>query len=69
LVKQMDQRLQAIMKQTGDSWEIKAASGDLSAWLPGGVKQLSQTLAPDWPGKSKDADANEKGGKKKRKNR
>lgn len=61
LVKQMDQRLAAVMRQTGDSWDIKADSGDLKNWLPGGGKQKGQaSLGTDWPGKSVDTPAVEK---------
>ena len=41
------------MRQTGDSWDIKADSGDLENWLPGGGKQRGQaSLGADWPGKA-----------------
>jgi len=61
LVKQMDDRLAAIMRETGDSWEIKADSGDLQNWLPGGSKQKGQAaLGADWPGKSVDLPVAEK---------
>jgi arylsulfatase A-like enzyme len=52
LVKEMDGRLNAIMRETGDSWDLKATSGDLQNWVPGGGKQESQTLGADWPGKA-----------------
>lgn len=54
LAKQLDSRLQSIMKESGDSWILTATSGDLDKWLPGGSKQQSQTLATDWPGKAKE---------------
>jgi arylsulfatase A-like enzyme len=68
VVKQMDDRLAAIMRETGDSWDIQADSGDLQNWLPGGSKQKGQaTLGADWPGKALDAPANEKPKGRKRK--
>jgi arylsulfatase A-like enzyme len=51
LVKELNERLEKIMRETGDSWEIKAADGDLKNWMPGGSKQRSQDLGTDWPGK------------------
>jgi arylsulfatase A-like enzyme len=67
LVKQMDDRLTAIMHQTGDSWDVKAESGDLGNWLPGAGKQQGQaTLGADWPGKAVDSPAGEKPKKQKR---
>jgi arylsulfatase A-like enzyme len=50
LVKEMDDRLSAVMKDVGDSWDLKAADGDLKAWLPGGSKQQSAYLGVPWPG-------------------
>lgn len=56
LVRQMDVRLAAIMRQTGDSWDVKADSGDLEKWVPGESKQKGQaTLGADWPGKAVDS--------------
>jgi len=52
LVKEYDDRLASLMKESGDSWDIEATSGDLSAWVPGGVKQQSQNLGVDFPGKA-----------------
>lgn len=49
LVRDMDQRLAAFMKETGDSWEYKATNGDLEQWVPGGQKQ-KKTLGVPWPG-------------------
>ena len=47
LVREMDARLTAIMRETGDSWDTKAESGDLANWLPGAGKQRGQaTLGP-----------------------
>ena len=61
LVKQMDDRLAAIMRETGDSWDIKADNGDLRNWLPGGGKQRGQApLGADWPGKAPGMPAHEK---------
>ena len=50
LVAEMDRRLAALMKENGDSWEYKATTGDLEAWVPGGGKQRSQSLGVPWPG-------------------
>lgn len=53
LVEEMDSRLTAIMRESGDSWDYRATDGDLRNWLPGGIKQRSQSgLGTDWPGKS-----------------
>jgi arylsulfatase A-like enzyme len=52
LVKEFDDRLTAIMSQTGDSWDVKATTGDLGLWNPGGSKQQSQNLGVDFPGKA-----------------
>jgi hypothetical protein len=60
LVGEMDKRLNSIMKETGDSWEYKATTGDIDAWLNGGPKQESQNLGVPWPG-SGAAAASEKG--------
>lgn len=66
LVKQMDERLAAVMRETGDSWDVKASNGDLENWLPGGSKQKGQaSLGADWPGKSLSATAAEKPKKRK----
>ena len=64
LVQEMDQRLLAAMQKTGDSWDKKAASGDLRHWKPGGPKQRSTYLGVTWPGC---AVTDETLGKKKRK--
>ena len=50
LVGEMDKRLLSIMKESGDSWHIKATSGDLNHWLPGGQKQQEAYLGVTWPG-------------------
>jgi len=55
LVEDMDKRLAAIMKDTGDSWDLKATTGDLENWLPGGAKQKSQNIGVPWPGGKTDA--------------
>lgn len=44
LVAEMDRRLAALMKETGDSWEYKAANGDIKSWLSGGRKLKTQNL-------------------------
>jgi len=70
LVKQWDDRLVAVMRETGDSWDLKATTGDLQNWVPGGGKQQSQKLGADWPGKAGPAAAGdaatEKKGKRKK---
>jgi arylsulfatase A-like enzyme len=74
LVEEMDKRLAAIMKETGDSWDLKATTGDLENWVPGGVKQKSQNLGVPWPGGQVEAPspknagaAKKKAGRKKKK--
>jgi len=52
LVKEFDDRLASIMRETGDSWDITAASGDLENWVPGGPKQRSQNLGTSFPGQA-----------------
>jgi arylsulfatase A-like enzyme len=51
LVKELDGRLEKIMRESGDSWDVEAEDGDLTNWLPGGSKQRSQDIGTDWPGK------------------
>jgi len=51
LVKEMDEQLASVMRETGDSWDVKATTGDLANWIPGGPKQQSQNLG-DFPGKA-----------------
>ncbi|MCX7014638.1 MAG: sulfatase [Candidatus Sumerlaeota bacterium] len=62
LVKEFDDRLTSLMKESGDSWDSKATSGDLSAWVPGGIKQQSQNLGVDFPGKAPAAATRAAGG-------
>jgi arylsulfatase A-like enzyme len=57
LIQEFDQRLTSIMRETGDSWDIKATPGDLELWVPGGPKQQSQNLEVDFPGKVTGANA------------
>jgi arylsulfatase A-like enzyme len=52
LVKEFDDRLASVMRETGDSWDSAATTGDLEAWVPGGPKQQSQNLGVDFPGKA-----------------
>jgi hypothetical protein len=67
LVQEFDSRLTAVMHETGDSWDIRASSGDLKNWIPGGGKQRGQSgLGADWPGKAVDNSAPVKQGKGKR---
>ena len=52
LVKEMDDRLVSIMRQTGDSWDVKAATDVVSDWVPGGRRIQSQELGGDYPGRA-----------------
>jgi arylsulfatase A-like enzyme len=52
IVQQMDRRLAAVMKETGDSWEYRVAAGDVDNWMPGRPKFLDADLGFDWPGKT-----------------
>jgi hypothetical protein len=65
LVQEFDHRLASVMRQTGDSWEIKATPGDLDLWLPGGPKQQSQNLGVPFPGQAAGAGEGGKKGKAK----
>ncbi len=52
LLDEMDKRLAALMKETGDSWEYQAATGDYRLWLTGGRKQQEgQYLGVPYPGR------------------
>jgi len=56
LVKEMDDRLAGLMRETGDSWDVKTitsdqANSDQSEWEPGGRQAWSQELGGDFPGK------------------
>jgi arylsulfatase A-like enzyme len=66
LVKRMDERLAVLMRESGDSWSLRAASGDLGNWLPGAGKQQSQNLGVSYPGQVKSTD-NSAGGRKRKK--
>jgi arylsulfatase A-like enzyme len=69
LVEQMDKRLAAIMRETGDSWDIKATTGDIKNWLPGGFKQKSQNLGVPWPGSQVESvKQSRRGGRRRKKN-
>jgi arylsulfatase A-like enzyme len=52
LVREFDTRLASIMRETGDSWNAAATTGDLENWVPGGPKQQSQNLGVDFPGQA-----------------
>lgn len=52
-VKEHDSRLTDLIKQYGDSWSSSTDTGDVSAWLPGGPKQQSQSLGVPFPGQQK----------------
>lgn len=47
---EMDKRLGALMKDTGDTWDYRANNGDYKMWLQGGGKQESQSLGVPYPG-------------------
>lgn len=51
LVAEMDRRLSALMKETGDSWDYRAVTGDYKLWLKGGQKQEGQDLGVPYPGR------------------
>jgi arylsulfatase A-like enzyme len=52
LVADMDKRLANLMKETGDSWEYKATTGDYELFLSGGRKQQKgQYLGVPYPGR------------------
>jgi hypothetical protein len=62
LVREFDDRLVSIMRETDDSWGITATTGDLQSWVPGGPKQQSQSLGVDFPGKAfRQAEGDRKG--------
>ncbi len=68
LVAEMDRRLAALMKETGDSWEYKATTGDYELWLQGGAKQVSQGLGVPYPGRENpEVKPRGKGGKRRNK--
>jgi arylsulfatase A-like enzyme len=69
LVEEMDKRLAAVMKDTGDSWDIKATTGDIENWLAGGSKQQSQNLGVPWPGGQVEATKERGGGGGRKKRR
>ncbi len=66
LLQEMDRRLAAIMKESGDSWELKAVTGDVDLWLPGRQKQESQTLGVPYPGADAPPAPGESGGGRRR---
>jgi arylsulfatase A-like enzyme len=47
----MDKGLSALMKETGDSWQYQATTGDYKLWLSGGQKQEAQDLGVPYPGR------------------
>lgn len=68
LLQEMDKRLAAEMKETGDSWDYQATTGDLKNWVPGGSKQRSQDLGVPYPGEQASGGTGGKGsGRKRRK--
>jgi len=63
LVREFDDRLASIMRETGDSWNSAAMTGDLQAWVPGGPKQQSQNLGVGFPGQAPPAAGEDQKGK------
>jgi arylsulfatase A-like enzyme len=62
LVQEFDDRLARVMRETGDSWDITATTGDLELWIPGGPKQQTQNLGVDFPGRvTRRVEGNRKG--------
>jgi hypothetical protein len=51
LAAEMDKRLTTMMKETGDSWDYQATTGDYKLWLSGGRKQEGQDLGVPYPGR------------------
>ena len=51
LVKEMDERLAAVMKETGDSWDMRVVTSDQSNWEPGGRQAWNQKLGGAFPGR------------------
>jgi len=50
LVADMDKRLTALMKETGDSWKMSCATGDQAKWSSHKAKLADQDLGGTWPG-------------------
>ena len=67
LVTEMDRRLDSLMKETGDSWDYKATTGDYKLWLSGGQKQEGQRLGVTYPGGETVGEGRRKGGRKRKK--
>jgi arylsulfatase A-like enzyme len=61
LLEEMDKRLAALMKETGDSWDYRSTTGDVEEWAPGGQKERSQNLGVPWPGSEEAAKAKQAG--------
>jgi hypothetical protein len=53
LVAEMDQRLSSLMKETGDSWDYRATTGDYKLWVQGegDTKLEKQDLGVPYPGR------------------
>ena len=67
LVKQFDERLMAVMKETGDSWDTASAKGGREKWSD---KKQDEYLGYDWPGRIESpADGEDSHPEKKKKNR
>jgi arylsulfatase A-like enzyme len=66
-VHQMDDRLTGMMKKYGDSWTMKATSGDLASWLPGGPKQQTQNLGVSYPGEARSSELQQPAKRKRKK--
>ena len=64
LAAEMDSRLATLMKESGDSWEYQATTGDFKLWLSGGSKQEGQDLGVPYPGREAPQQRNRRGRKK-----
>ena len=49
LVKEFDERLMVVMKETGDSWGTASAEGEREKWA---TKKQEEYLGYDWPGRT-----------------
>ena len=64
LAAEMDSRLATLMKESGDSWEYQATTGDFKLWLSGGSKQEGQDLGVPYPGREAPQQRNRRGRRK-----
>ena len=51
LAREHDERLRAVMHETGDSWDIATTAGDIQNWIPGTQKFKQQDLGAGWIGR------------------